>query len=91
MKIKNGFVKRKIGDKYLVVTTGELAKANNIMIEMNETSSDIWDMIQKGMSVQEIAFGISDKYKIPLDKASEDTNRLIESMKNAGIFEEEQL
>ena len=89
MKIKKGFVKRKIGGRFLVVTTGDLAKTNNIMIEMNETSSDIWDLIEKGMSDNEIAFELSDKYGISADKAKADTDKLITAMKNAGIFEEE--
>lgn len=87
MKIKDGFVKRRIGGKYLVVTTGELAKTSNIMIEMNETSSEIWDMISKGLSPSEIASSLKDKYDITLEKATEDTNKLIDAMKNAGIFE----
>ncbi|MBR3149413.1 MAG: PqqD family protein [Eubacterium sp.] len=87
MKIKDGFVKCKVGEDYLVVTTGNLSKENNIMIELNETSSDIWDCIVKGMDVEQIANKLSEKYEIPFDKAKADTEKLIENMKNAGIFE----
>ena len=88
MKIKKGFAKRKIGSRYVVVATGELAKEMNIIIEMNETSSDIWDFIEKGMSDGEIAFALSEKYEIPLEKANFDVLSLIEKMKEAGIFED---
>ena len=57
------------------------------MIELNETSSDIWDCIVKGMDVEQIANKLSEKYEIPFDKAKADTEKLIENMKNAGIFE----
>ena len=88
MKIKKGFVKQKIGDKYLVVTTGELAKKQSMMIEMNETSSDIWDGVAKGLSRDDIAKKLVQKYDVPFEKAQQDTATVIENMKQAGIFEE---
>ena len=80
-------MKCKIGEKYLVVTTGKLGNSNNIMIELNETSSEIWDYISKGLTAEEIAAKLSEKYGIPLEKAQSDTDKLIESMKKTGIFE----
>ena len=87
MKIKEGFAKRKIGGRYIVVATGQLSKELNIIIEMNDTSSDIWDCIDKGMSVEETAAFLAGKYDISPDIALRDTERLIEQMKQAEIFE----
>ena len=88
MKIKEGFAKRKIGARFVVVTTGKLSKEMNIIIEMNETSSDIWDMIDKGMSVEDIASALSEKYSIDYEKALSDTEKLISQMKETGVFED---
>ncbi len=88
MKIKKSFVKRKIGDKYLVVTTGEAALQSNMFIELNETSSDIWDYIQKGYDVHTIAEKLSKKYAVTYEKAQSDVEKLIAAMKAEGIFEE---
>ena len=88
MKIKEGFAKRKIGARYVVVTTGELSRELNIIIEMNETSSDIWDMLEKGMSVQETAKALSEKYGIEYERALSDTENLISKMQEVGIFED---
>lgn len=87
MKIKDGFAKRKIGSRYIVVTTGKLSKEMNIIVEMNETSSDIWDYIEEGMNTDQIASALSENYGISLEKAKSDTEKLIEQMKEAGIFE----
>lgn len=87
MKIKDGFIKRKIGSKYLVVTTGELSKQNNIMIELNDTSSDIWDGVANGYNENDIANSLVDKYEIPFDKALNDVKNIIDQMKNNGVFE----
>lgn len=87
MKIKEGFAKRKIGSRHIVVTTGELSKELNIIIEMNDTSSDIWDYIEQGMEIDEIAAALSEKYEIPFEKAKSDAEKLIEKMQQAGIFD----
>ena len=88
MKIKKGFEKRKIGNRYIVITTGELSKKLNVIIEMNDTSSDIWDCLDKGMSIEQTAQALCGKYDISLEKATSDTEKLVEQMKQAGIFEE---
>ncbi|MBR3738745.1 MAG: PqqD family protein [Eubacterium sp.] len=88
MKIKKGFAKRKIGTRYVVVATGELSKKMNIIIEMNETSSDIWDLIEKGCQTEEVAKALSEKYEIPYEKALEDTQKIINQMKETGVFED---
>lgn len=88
MKIKKTFVKRKIGDKYLVVSTKKNG-SQSMFIELNETSSDIWDLIAKGYDADKIAAALSKKYSVSLDKAKADTVKLINNMKQANIFEEE--
>ncbi|MBQ9517545.1 MAG: PqqD family protein [Eubacterium sp.] len=87
MKIKDGFVKCKVGDKFLVVTTGSLGKENNIMIELNETSSYIWDFVADGLSAEQIADKLVEMYGIPLEKAQQDTEKIIGNMMQAGVFE----
>ena len=88
MKIKKCFVKRKVGDKYLVVTTGKAAGEQSMFIELNETSSYIWDMIEKGYDEDKMAFNLCKMYSIPREKALGDIRKLVASMQEAGIFEE---
>ena len=87
MRIKDGFLKRKIGAKYLVVTTGELSKELNMMIELNDTSSDIWDGVAEGLSESEIAQRLVEKYSISLETACKDVKSIIAKMTDAGVFE----
>ncbi len=88
MKIKSCFVKRKVGDKYLVVTVGKSEGTQSMFIELNETSSYIWDMIEKGYDGEKMALSLCKRYSIPKDKAKADIDKLIASMEEAGIFEE---
>jgi len=88
MKIKEGFAKRKIGERYIVVTSGALSREMNIIIEMNETSSDIWDYVEQGMNIEEIAQALAEKYEISKEKAKDDAEKLIAQMAQAGIFKD---
>lgn len=81
-------MKRKIGDKFLVVTTGELAKKRNMFIELNDTSSEIWDYIEKGYDENKIASQLCKEYGIGEERAKKDVEGLIASMREAGVFEE---
>ena len=42
MKIKSGFITKKIGDKIVAVAVGERIKSFNGMITINETGEFIW-------------------------------------------------
>lgn len=81
-------MKRKIGDKYLVVTTGDLSREKNMFIELNETSSFIWDCIDRGCNENETALKLCAEFGISREKALADVNKTVEAMKNAGVFDE---
>ena len=87
MKIKKGFLKRKIGEKFLVIST-EKVNGNNMFIELNDTSSDIWDMLEKGYDTDKIAQKLAKKYNVSQEKALADTQSLLSQMKAAGVLED---
>ncbi len=86
MKIKQGFIKQQMGEKYVVVSSGDLSKEFNGMIELNITASDIWDWIGEGKDINEVAKLLSEKYDIDLSKAQEDTQKILDKMISAGVF-----
>ena len=89
MKIKKGFVMQKIGDTTVVVSTGELSREFHGMIELNQTAADIWGYFADGLSQDEAAKKLSEEYGISLKKAQEDTAKIVNKMRHAGVFEDE--
>ena len=69
MKIKDGFVKQQMGDKFIVVSSGDLSKEFHGMIELNATAADIWDLVSQGFTFSDVAKKLSEKYNIELSKA----------------------
>ncbi len=87
MKIKEGFVLRRVLDEAIVVASGEASKNFHGMIKLNETAAVIWELIDEGNSEEEIAKKLSEKYEISLEQATADTKAMIAVMAEKGIIE----
>lgn len=87
MKIKTGFVTQTLGEKTIVVSTGELSKTFHGMIELNTTGTDIWNWIAEGLSEEQVAKKLAKKYGITLEKAKSDVRKFIRQMEKAGVLE----
>jgi len=87
MKIKNGFVLRRVLDEAIVIPSGEASKSFNGMIKLNDTAAFIWEAIAGGKSLPEIAKSLSEEYGISVEKATEDANKMIEKLLTEGFLE----
>lgn len=47
MKIKNGFILRKLGNEYMAVAVGEAGKAFSGMIRMNDAGAWLWNQLKE--------------------------------------------
>ena len=88
MKIKQGFVLRRVLDEAIVVASGEASKTFHGMIKLNDSAADIWQWISEGKGESEIAKLLSEKYEISLEKATSDTQAMIKSMAENGLISE---
>ena len=88
MKIKDGYIKVESYDGFVVTTVGDENKNSKIMLTLNGTASEIWDMLKDGKSVDEITAALSEKYDITKEKAQDGVDRIIVSLKKEGILTE---
>ena len=47
MKVKSGFILRKIGSKYMAVPVGERTRDVHGMVALNETGAFIWQLLEE--------------------------------------------
>ena len=88
MKLKDGFVLREVMGQTIAVPVGENSKNFHGMIKLNETGADIWRGVADGLSEEEIAKAIVEKYsEVDMEEALSATKNLITQMKDAGILE----
>ena len=88
MKIKEGFILRKISDTYIVVAVGAEAKKYNVMITLNETGGFLWKKLTDGASKDELISAILDTYDIDEETAVSDVERFLAKLTNAHLLDE---
>ncbi len=82
MKIKKGFIMKKLGTGYVVVSVGQASKEFNGMIRFNETGAFLWKSIQDGADTREkLVRAMLDRYD-DLDEAtaSKDLDEFLETI-----------
>ena len=82
MKIKDGYIVRKIGTKYYAVSAARAAEGGG-MIALNETGAFIWDLLKNETDVDAVAKALADKYEIDIETAKRDTEAYICMLKEA--------
>ena len=88
MKLKEGFVLRKVADTYIVVAVGAEAKKHNVMITLNETGSLLWEKLSEGAEKNDLVNAILEEYEIDEATASADVDRFLEKVLSQGLIEE---
>ena len=87
LKKSNVFVKRKIGQEVLLIPVKQKAGISTDSIySLNETASELWEMLDKSSDLNEASKAISDSYKEPCDKVKNEVESLVEEMIRAGIL-----
>ena len=87
MKIKKGFIVRKIGGQNVAVAIGEASKSFNGMIKLNETGKFLWDSLAKGAELDELVAKVLEEYEIDEATARADVEKFVESLKGVGALE----
>ena len=79
-RIQKGLIVQKLG-KETVIFDGE----ESVLYTLNETASEIFKMIKKGLSEEEIVEKMVKKYSIKKEKAEKDVKELVEGLIKKGI------
>lgn len=88
MKIKEGFVTRKIADTIVAVPTGEVLNEFQGMINLTNSAKFVWDLLQENTTIDEVADKLSKKYNIDISKAKSDVEKFLNKLREYNIIEE---
>ena len=86
MKIKDGFVLRKVADTYVVVAVGAEAKKHNVMITLNETGSLLWNKLTEGTDEEGLVNAILEEYDIDKETAAKDVSAFLAKITGEGLL-----
>ncbi len=87
MKIKDGFVLRKVPGMNLVMPTGKNVKAFNGSLMLNDTGAFIFECLQKGSTPEETAQALTQEYDVALDTANTDVQNTVNALIETGVAE----
>ncbi len=87
MKIKDGFILRKVPGMNLVMPTGKNVKSFNGSLMLNDTGAFIFEKLQKGATPDETAQALTREYDVTLETARTDVQNTAASLIEAGVAE----
>ena len=85
MKIRDGFILRKVPGMNLVMPTGKNVKNFNGTLMLNDTGAFIYEKLQNGATPDETAQALTEEYDVALDTATTDVQNTITSLIEAGV------
>lgn len=88
MRIKSGYVIRKVGEKYVIVALGKISESVSRIMKVNETGSFIWNGLKEELSQEQIISGLVEQYEVADEEAREDVATFITLLREAELIEE---
>lgn len=89
MRIKEGFVLRKVSDQYVVIATGEASKDFHGMIKLNKVGADIWQALMDGLTADEIVSKLVKQYDEEEATIKSHVQSFMNKMEQAGFLANE--
>mgnify|MGYP003532615357 CR=1 FL=1 len=86
MKIKDGFVVRKIAGQYMAVPVGARTKAIHGMIALNETGAFIWNLLSTEQTENDLVDAILNEYDVDREHATISVKRFLEKMEREDLL-----
>lgn len=87
MKIKKGFILRKVGGQNVVVAVGGASRSFNGIIRLNDSGKYLWEKLQKDISEKELLAAMLSDFDIDENTAEADISAFIGKLEEAGLLE----
>ena len=90
MKIDKNFVLREIAGEYIIIPTGRTALEFNGLITVNEVGMELWKMLQKDVTFDDLLNGILEEYDVDENAAREDIQEFLDRLVKGGSLTEDE-
>lgn len=87
MKIKDGYILRKVAGEWIVVAIGPASASFNKMVRLNETSKFVWSLLENEINETQLVQSITDEYDVSEELASRDVKNIINQFTEIGCIE----
>ena len=87
MKLREGYLLRKVAGKNIVVSVGSDVEFNG-MLTLNDTGVFFWELLKNDTTKEEMLAKILEEYDVSVDEASGDLDDFLTKLKEAKLLEE---
>ena len=87
MKIKDGFITRKIGDVNYAVSFDENSPIGNSMIKLSDSAFFIWQMLEEGTTEEKILSSMKENFDAEEEILRRDISAFVGKLSELGIIE----
>ena len=86
MKIKDGFILRKVADRYIAVAVGKESVNFNAMISVNETGAFLWEKLKNETTEEELLSALTAEYDVDEETAKTDISEFLEKLRDGKLL-----
>ena len=87
MRVKAGFILRKVGIQYVVAGTGKASENFNGMMRLNDSGAFAFRLLQEGVTEEALVTRIVAEYDVSEEAARADVNRFLARLQEADALE----
>ena len=87
LKLKEGFVMRKVAGETVVLPTGDGLDLN-MMITLNGTAGFLWERLTEGSDEERLVAALLDVYDVDETRARESVRRFVSRLRENGFLQE---
>ena len=88
MKIKQGYLLRKVAGSNIVVPVGEGSLDFSGVITLNEVGAFLWQQLAAETTKEELVKKLTAEYDVDDKTADTDTEAFLDSLRKAGLLDE---
>ncbi len=81
------FISRKIADEFLLIPIARQLNGDTWLFVLNEVGARIWELIDRGRSVQQIEQLLLEEFDTTPEQLEEDLLRLLDQLQELGAIE----
>ena len=86
MRIKDGFILRKVAGSYIAVATGEESVNFNAMVTTNETGAFLWEKLRNETTEEELLSALLSEYDVDEETAKADIAEFLEKLRDGELL-----
>ena len=88
MKIKDGFILKKIAGSTVVVPVGDTLVNLQLMLSLNESGAFLWHQLQKDCTMDDLLAAMQAEYDVDAATAAADIDAFLNTLKENHILDE---